>query len=146
MNRFLRFFAALAFVLMGSKLSFGRVLVYGEVDEQDWVTPIENATVTFSGVDVAGDTVVYHITTDTQGYFADSINAGMYRVWASADGYVTDYQPDSLEVVEGEYFYGLYFVLYEIYHPVQYVAARHFTNDLVRVSWSIHYNHYHQFH
>ena len=79
MNRFLRFFAALAFVLMGSKLSFGRVLVYGEVDEQDWVTPIENATVTFSGVDVAGDTVVYHITTDTQGYFADSINAGMYR-------------------------------------------------------------------
>ena len=138
MNRFLRFFAALAFVLMGSKLSFGRVLVYGEVDEQDLVTPIENASVTFSGVDAAGDTVVYHITTDTQGYFADSINAGMYRVWASAEGYVTDYQPDSLEVVEGEYFDGLYFVLYEIYHPVQYVAARHFTNDLVRVSWSMH--------
>ena len=138
MKRIMRYLMVLAFVLMGSRLAMARVLVYGVVDEQDWMTPIENATVTFSGVSVAGDTLVYHLFTDSLGYFADSISAGTYRVWASADGYQPDYQPDSLEVVEGEYFFGLYFVLYEIYHPVRYVAARQFTNDLVRVSWSMH--------
>ena len=138
MRKMMRFFVVLAFVLMVPQLAMSQVLVYGEVDEQDYTTPIENATVTFSGVDTAGDTVVYQLVTDSLGYFADSINAGMYRVWASADGYQTEYESDSLEVVEGEYFWGLYFVLYEIYHPVRYVAARQFTNDLVRITWSMH--------
>ena len=138
MRKMMRFFVVLAFVLMVPRLAMGQVLVYGEVDEQDWYTPIENATVTFSGVDTFGDTVVYQLVTDSLGYFADSINAGMYRVWASAEGYQTEYESDSLEVLEGEYFWGLYFVLYEIYHPVQYVAARQFTNDLVRITWSMH--------
>ncbi len=138
MKQIMRMMAVLAFVLMGSRLAIGQVLVYGEVNEQDYFTPIENATVTFSGIDITGDTVVYQLVTDSIGYFADSINAGIYRVWASAEGYEPDYQPDSLEIVEGEYFFGLYFVLYEIYYPVSYVAARQFTNDLVRISWSMH--------
>ena len=138
MRKMMRFFVVLAFMLMVPRLAMSQVLVYGEVDEQDYFTPIENATVTFSGVDVAGDTVVYQLVTDSLGYFSDSINAGMYRVWASAEGYQTEYESDSLEVVEGEYFWGLYFVLYEIYHPVRYVAARQFTNDLVRITWSMH--------
>jgi hypothetical protein len=138
MRKMMRILTVLAFVLMGSRLAIGQVLVYGEVDEQDWYTPIENATVTFSGVDVTGDTVVYQLVTDSLGFFADSINAGVYRVWASAEGYETEYRPDSLEVEEGQYFFGLYFVLYEIYHPVRYVAARQFTNDLVRITWSKH--------
>ena len=138
MGKIMRIIVVLAFVLMGSRLAMGQVLVYGEVDEQDYSTPIENATVTFSGIDVAGDTVVYQLVTDSLGYFADSINAGTYCVWASAEGYQTEYESDSLEIVEGEYFYGLYFVLYEIYHPVRYVAARQYSNDLVRISWSMH--------
>ena len=138
MRKMMRILTVLAFVLMGSRLALGQVLVYGEVDEQDWYTPIENATVTFSGIDVSGDTVVYQLVTDSLGLFADSINAGVYRVWASAEGYVTEYRPDSLEVEEGQYFFGLYFVLYEMYHPVRYVAARQFTNDLVRIIWSKH--------
>ena len=137
MKKMMRFFVVLAFVLMAPRLAMSQVLVYGEVDEQDYFTPIENAMVTFSGVDAAGDTVVYQLVTDSLGYFADSINAGVYRVWASAEGYQSDYLSDSLEVVEGEYFWGLYFILYEIYHPVRYVEARLFTEDLVRVSWSM---------
>ena len=137
MRKMMRLFVVLAFVLMVPRLAMSQVLVYGEVDEQDYSTPIENATVTFSGVDVAGDTVVYQLVTDSLGYFADSINAGVYRVWASAEGYQTEYQSDSLEIVEGAYFYGLHFVLYETYHPVRYVAARQFTNDLVRITWSM---------
>ena len=132
-----RFLTVLALLLMGARMAMGQVLVYGEVDEQDYSTPIENATVTFSGIDIAGDTVMYQLTTDSLGYFSDSINAGIYRVWASAEGYQTEYQTDSLEIVEGEYFFGLYFALYEIYHPVRYVEARLFTDDLVRISWSM---------
>ena len=138
MRKMMRFFVVLAFVLMVPRLAMSQVLVYGEVDEQDYLTPIENAMVTFSGVDTTGDTVVYQLFTDSMGLFADSINAGVYRVWASAEGYQADYLTDSLEVVEGEYFFGLYFILYEIYHPVRYVAARQFTNDLVRITWSMH--------
>ena len=138
MRKMMRILTVLAFVLMVPRVTMGQVLVYGEVDEQDWYTPIENAMVTFSGVDVSGDTVVYQLVTDSLGLFADSINAGVYRVWASAEGYQTEYEVDSLEVIEGQYFFGLYFVLHEIYHPVRYVAARQFTNDLVRLSWSMH--------
>lgn len=138
MRKMMRVFTVLAFMLMMPRLAVSQVLVYGEVTEQDWSTPIENATVTFSGVDVLGDTMVYQLVTDSLGFFADSINAGIYRVWASADGYDTEYQPDSLEIDEGGFFFGLYFVLYEIYHPVRYVAARQFTNDLVRITWSMH--------
>lgn len=138
MRKLMRIFAVLAFVLLGSKLAMSQVLVYGEVDEQDWFTPIENATVTFSGIDVSGDTVVYQLVTDSLGYFSDSISAGVYRVWASAEGYQTDYQPDSLEIEEGQGLIELYFVLYEIYYPVRYVAARQYTDDLVRISWSMH--------
>ncbi len=137
MRKMMRMMAVLAFLLMGVRFAVGQVLVYGEVDEQDWQTPIENAIVTFSGVDAIGDTVVYHLATDSLGYFSDSINAGIYRVWASADGYQTEYQTDSLEVEDGQYFSGLYFVLYEIYHPVRYVAARQYIDDLVRISWSM---------
>ena len=137
MRKMMRFFVVLAFVLMVPRLAMSQVLVYGEVDEQDYLTPIENAMVTFSGVDTTGDTVVYQLFTDSLGYFADSINAGIYQVWASAEGYQADYLTDSLEVVEGEYFYELYFFLYEIYHPVHYIAAHPFTDDLVRICWSM---------
>ena len=137
MKEMKRFLTVLALLLMVVRMAMGQVLVYGEVDEQDYSTPIENAIVTFSGIDIAGDTVMYQLTTDSLGYFSDSINAGIYRVWASAEGYQTEYQTDSLEIVEGEYFLGLYFALYEIYHPVRYVEARLFTDDLVRISWSM---------
>lgn len=137
MREMKRFLTVLALLLMVARMAMGQVLVYGEVNEQDYSTPIENAIVTFSGIDIAGDTVMYQLTTDSLGYFSDSINAGIYRVWASAEGYQTEYQTDSLEIVEGEYFLGLYFALYEIYHPVRYVEARLFTDDLVRISWSM---------
>ncbi len=137
MREWMRIVALLAFVLMGPRLAMSQALVAGEVDEQDGVTPIENATVTFSGIDVLGDTVVYRFLTDSLGCFSDSINAGVYRVWASAEGYQTVYQADSLEIEDGQFFFGLSFVLHETYHPVNYVAARQYTNDLARVSWSM---------
>ena len=126
----------LAFSLMKTSNAFGNVWVYGNVYEQDYVTPIEHATVTFSGVDVAGDTLVYHLVTDSLGYYSDTINEGMYWIWAEAEGYAPDYLMDSLYVEE--WLFGLEFYLHEVYEPVRYVAARQFTNDLVRISWSMH--------
>ena len=89
-------FAMLAFSLMKATNAFGSVWVYGNVYEQDYVTPVENATVTFSGVDVAGDTLVYHLITDALGYYSDTINEGMYWIWAVAEGYAPDFLSDSL--------------------------------------------------
>ena len=54
MRKMMRMMAVLAFLLMGVRFAMGQVLVYGEVDEQDWQTPIENAMVTFSGIDAYG--------------------------------------------------------------------------------------------
>ena len=131
-------FAMLAFSLMKATNALGSVWVYGNVYEQDYITPVENATVTFSGVDVAGDTLVYHLITDALGYYSDTINEGMYWIWAVAEGYAPDFLSDSLYVEEDEWLYGLDFYLHEIYEPVRYVAARQFTNDLVRINWSMH--------
>ena len=129
--------AVFALVLMGVQSSFAQVWVYGGVYEQDGFTPIENATVTFSGIDFSGDTIAYQLVSDSLGYFADSLNAGSYWVWASAEGYQTEYLSDSLEIEEGQLFLGLDFYLHEVFHPVRYVAARQFVNDLVRISWSM---------
>lgn len=88
----------MAFTLMKAQTAFGGVWVYGNVYEQDSITPIENATVTFSGVDVAGDTLVYQLFTDSLGFYSDSINEGLYSIWAAAVGYEDDYLLDSLYV------------------------------------------------
>ena len=53
-------------------------------------------------------------------------------------GYATAYLADSLLIEEEQTPDSLIFVLYELFHPVRYVAARQFTNDLVRITWSMH--------
>ena len=128
----------MAFTLMKAQTAFGGVWVYGNVYEQDSITPIENATVTFSGVDVAGDTLVYQLFTDSLGFYSYSINEGLYSIWAAAVGYEDDYLLDSLYVEEDQWLFGLDFYLHEVFVPVRYVAARQFTDDLVRLSWSMH--------
>ena len=137
MRESLRILVVFGFAWMWAHSSFAQVLVYGEVCEQDWFTPIENATVTFSGVDVYGDTLVYQLVTDSLGYYVDNLNAGVYKVWASAEGYETEYLADTLDIMEGQFFFGLNFYLHEVFHPVRYVLAKQYVNDLVRVSWSM---------
>ena len=76
----------------------GQVRVSGNVYEQDSITPIVGASVTFSGVEVSGDTVVYQFVTDTLGHYEDSIGYGAFRVWACSEGYECSYLLDSLLV------------------------------------------------
>ncbi len=124
--------------LFGCSDAWAQVVVSGNVYEQDSITPIEAASVSFSGVSEAGDTLVYQFVTDSLGYYFDSlVEAGSYCVWASAEGYATTFLVDSLHFEEGMQD-TVNFILYELFHPVRYVAARQFTNDLVRITWSKH--------
>ena len=127
----------LAFIIMG-RCACAQVPVNGNVYEQDAVTPIEAASVTFSGISEMGDTLVYHFVTDSLGCYSNGLVAGTYRVWAAADGYATAYLSDSLHLIEDQVHNSINFFLHELFYPVRYVAARQFTNDLVRISWSMH--------
>ncbi len=127
----------LAIITMG-RYVWAQVPVSGNVYEQDAVTPIEAASVTFSGISEMGDTLVYHFVTDSLGCYSNSLMAGTYRVWAAAEGYATAYLSDSLHLIEGQVHNSINFFLHELFYPVRYVAARQFTSDLVRISWSMH--------
>ena len=137
MRKFIVILAVIAFALVHHS-AWAQVAISGSVTDQDEFTPIEGAAVTFSGITETNDTIVCQFFTDTLGLFYDSIAAGSYCIWASAEGYETSFWPDSLLIFEDSLLINVGFVLHEVYEPVRYVAARQFTNDLVRVSWSMH--------
>ena len=101
-----------------------QVAVSGNVYEQDAITPIEAAAVSFSGISESGDTVAYQFVTDVQGYYSDNLVAGTYRVWASAEGYADVYLTDSLLLLDGQVLEAVNFILHESYHPVRYLMSR----------------------
>jgi hypothetical protein len=124
------------FLTIGHK-AWAQIAVSGNVYEQDSITPIEAASVTFSGISISGDTLVYQLVTDTAGCFSDSLEAGAYLVWVSVEGYATTYLEDSLLLEEEQVQEAVTFILYELLHPVRYVEARLYTDDLVRIAWSM---------
>ena len=136
MKRWTWILMVFAFLALGHK-AWSQISVSGIVYEQDSITPIDSASITFSGISESGDTIVYQFVTDTLGHFSDNIEVGAYLVWASAEGYATTYLADSLLLEEGQSPDSLIFVLYELFHPVRYVEAKLFTDDLVRISWSM---------
>ena len=137
MRRWTMILMVFAFLLTGND-DWAQIAIHGNVYEQDSVTPIEAASITFSGISESGDTLVYQFITDTVGHYSDSVMAGSYCVWASAEGYTTAYLADSLHFVEGQAQDTINFVLHELFQPVHYVEARLFTDDLVQITWSIH--------
>ena len=124
-------------VLLVSTSSWGQGVVSGHVFEQDGIMPIQGAMVSFSGLSQVGDTLSYELMTDSVGFYSATMTVGNYAVSAWADGYQTVHYLDSLYVGEGQFGTNLDFLLHEIYIPVRYVAARHFANDFVRLSWSM---------
>lgn len=157
MKKFMLVAVSLLFALVASQKVMAQKWVVGGVYEQDSITPIVGATVVFSGIGAEGDTLAYQFVTDTLGRYGDSIGFGMYHVSACCEGYECAYFIDSL-LIE---FDSLYIetdslnvdsldtdvmqtdtiakmILYELCHPVRYVAARHYNDDLVQLSWSMH--------
>lgn len=128
------------FVLFASliaKSGKAEAWVDGSVFEQDGSTPIEGASVCFSGVNTEGDTVVFVFLSDSIGYYEAVVDAGTYLVAASAEGYATSMSSDSLFIEDGDVVEDYDFILHELYLPVNYVAARQYGEDMVRVSWSM---------
>ena len=124
-------------LLITGRVAWAQATVSGSVYEQDSISPIAGAVVTFSGITELSDTLVFQFVTDSLGCYNDSLLAGSYRVWASAEGYETVYLPDSLQIIDEQELIGIDFVMHEIYYPVRYVAARQLTNDWVRLTWSM---------
>lgn len=124
-------------MLLVTKPSFGSSWVTGYVFEQDGFTSIQEASVSFSGVSVFGDTLAYQVLSDSTGFYNAEIESGMYLVWASAEGYESAYMYDSLWVDEDWFLEDMDFMLLEIHHPVSYVTAQQFTDSFVIVSWSM---------
>ena len=75
MKRWIWGLMVFAFLIVGHK-TWAQIAVSGNIYEQDSITPIEAASVTFSGITESGDTLVYLFFTDTLGYFSDSLEAG----------------------------------------------------------------------
>ncbi len=138
MRRILLHIGVLIMVILATVRLQGQSIVMGTVFEQDGISPIEGATIAFSGITEMGDTLFYQFVSDTIGLYEADIEAGLYHVWASAEGYETAFLADSLSVLSDTTLTDVNFVLHEILHPVSYVAARHFVSDLVRISWSMH--------
>lgn len=124
-------------LLITGRVAWAQATVSGSVYEQDSISPIAGAVVTFLGITELSDTLVFQFVTDSLGCYNDSLLAGSYRVWASVEGYETVYLPDSLEIIDEQNLAGVDFVMHEIYYPVRYVAARQLTNDWVRLTWSM---------
>lgn len=137
MRKFLFHIALVLTLLCMTKPSFAVSWVTGYVLEQDGFTPIQDATVSLSGVSVAGDTLAYQFMSDSTGFYEAEIEEGMYLIWASAEGYETDYWYDSLWVDVGWYVEDIDFFLSEICYPVSYVTAQQFADSFVLVSWSM---------
>ena len=117
-------------------MAMAQTVVFGTVYDQDAITPIEGVVVTFSGYNEEGDTLVFQFVTDTIGHYGDTIEAGVFRAFAAADGYETEALADSLHIETGQTA-SVDFVMHEVWYPVSYVAARLFTDDMVRVTWSM---------
>ena len=113
MKKLAMFLTVLTFMLL-SREAWAQVAISGMVYEQDSITPIEGAVVTFSGISELNDTLSVQFVTDTLGGYHDSLVVGSYCVWASAEGYETVCLSDSLQVVEGQTLTSIDFVLHEI--------------------------------
>ena len=96
MKKLLTIWISLVAALMSFQQAQAQVLVSGNVYEQDSISPISGALVMFSAIDTTGETFVYQFITDSLGHYEDSINYGMYKVSACADGYECSYLADSL--------------------------------------------------
>lgn len=127
---------AVVFQLVIGSHAFADGTVTGSVVEQDGSTPIADALVTFSTVNLQGDTISYQFHTDSSGSYYGTMIAGEYQAVAFANGYADSGFPASIVLIDDAVIEHIDFVLHELYGPVQYVMARSFANSMVKVTWA----------
>lgn len=117
--------------------------VEGYVYEQDGFTPIEGATVTFSGYNDFGWSTSYQFATDANGHYSGAaVQVGNYSVQASCNGYQPKNYNENVYVGHNENISGIDFILDERFHPVGEVVAEYYpdaedpNSPYVKVIWS----------
>ena len=111
---------AVVFQLVIGSHAFANGTVMGSVFEQDGFTPIADASVTFSTVNLQGDTISYQFHTDSFGSYYGTMIAGEYQAVAFANGYADSVFPTSIVLNDDAVIEHIDFVLHELYSPVQY--------------------------
>lgn len=120
----------------------GNGSVAGHVYEQDGITGVEYATVTFSGNDEFGYYRTFDFTTGIDGYYTGSLKAGSYSARAARSGYQTNYYDGMATVVFNELTEGIDIVMDEVFYPVSVVTASYYPDDqnpnspYVKVNWN----------
>ena len=115
--------------------------VEGHVYEQDSITGVENATVTFTGYDEFGYYHTFAFTTDADGFYEGSLWAGSYQATASCIGY-QDKCYDSVSIIYNNLTEGIDITMDELFNPVTEVVAEYYpdANDpnsqYIKVMWS----------
>ena len=116
--------------------------VEGNVYEQDGITPIEGATVTFNGYNDFGWYSTFQFPTDANGHYRGTLYVGDYSVQASCSGYQSKNYGQNVYVSYNENLSGIDFNLDERFNPVSEVLAEYYpdANDpnspYVKVIWS----------
>ena len=119
----------------------GNGSVAGHVYEQDGITSIENATVTFTGHDEFGYNRTYAFTTDANGYYTGSLKVGTYSATATCFGYQAKHYDGMVSIAFNETTESIDLIMDEIFYPVSMVVASYYpdaqnTNcPYVKVNW-----------
>ena len=110
--------------------------VSGFVFEQDSVTGIAEATVTFTGIDEYDIGRSFSFTSNEDGSYSGNIYAGVYYVCATAPGYRNGRYSELVEIEFDSVMSGINIVMHEIFHPIGAVYAEEADSAVVKVYWS----------
>ena len=115
--------------------------VNGHIYEQDGVTGIANATVSFTGYDEYGYYNTFNFNTDANGYYEGSLRAGSYVAVASHAGYQDKSYGSYIGIVFNNLTSGININLDELFNPVSDVVAEYYpdvqnpNSPYVKVHW-----------
>ena len=110
--------------------------VSGFVFEQDSVTGIAEATVTFTGIDEYDIGRSFSFTSNQDGSYSGNIYAGVYYACATAPGYRNSRYSELVEIEFDSIMSGINIIMHEILHPVGAVYAEETDSAVVKVYWS----------
>ena len=119
----------------------GNGSVSGLVYEQDGVTPIPNANVTYSGRDEFNIMRTFTFVTDSVGYYNGDLYVGTYNGQASCSGYQNKAYPGTIDIVYNTLTSNIDYVMDESFAPVGNVIAQYYpdtldpTSPYVKVYW-----------
>lgn len=116
--------------------------VSGHVYEQDGVTPISNANVTFAGRDEFNNSRTLTFVTDSTGFYNGIVYVGNFTCQASYTGYQSKAYPGTIAIVYNNHISDIDFVMDESFVQTGKIIAQYYpdpldmTSPYVKVFWN----------